>query len=87
MCVCIDVSNIYYVLCFRFVCRHLVCPVLPVSLDCPFLTTLRYPLTFMFNTYHCVDTSASGLLVLQGDIRPVVSASVELTWFITEIPK
>jgi hypothetical protein len=55
--------------------------------NCPFLITLRYPLTFIFNIYHCVDTSASGLLVRQGDIRPVVSAAVELTWFITEIPK
>jgi hypothetical protein len=33
----IVVSNI---LCFCFVCLRLVCPVLPVSLDCPFLIAL-----------------------------------------------
>ena len=26
-----------FVLCFCFVCLRLVCPMLPVSLDCPFL--------------------------------------------------
>ena len=34
--------------------------------------------------YHWVDTSAGGLLVLEGTIHPVVSAS-ELTWFIRYI--
>ena len=33
----IVVSNI---LCFCFVCLRLVCPVLPVSLDCPILIAL-----------------------------------------------
>jgi len=34
--------------------------------------------------YHWVDTSAGGLLVLKGIIRPVVSDSA-LTWFIKYI--
>ena len=34
--------------------------------------------------YHWVDTSAGGLLVLEGIIRPVISASA-LTWFIKYI--
>jgi hypothetical protein len=37
-----------------------------------------------FYYYHWVDTSAGGLLVLEGIIRPVVSAS-GLTWFIRYI--
>ena len=34
--------------------------------------------------YHCVDISTGGILVPEGIIRPVVSAS-ELTWFIRYI--
>jgi hypothetical protein len=41
-----------------------------------------YDLRFYY--YHWVDTSAGGLLVLEGIIRPVVSASA-LTWFIRYI--
>jgi hypothetical protein len=38
VCVLIVVFNIYCVVfLFCFVCLRLVCPVLPVSLDCPFL--------------------------------------------------
>ena len=42
----IVVSNI---LCFCFVCLRLVCPVLPVSLDCPILIAFRYSLTFIYS--------------------------------------
>jgi hypothetical protein len=37
-----------------------------------------------FNYFHCVDTSAGALLVPDGIICPVVSAST-LTWFIKYI--
>ena len=37
-----------------------------------------------FYYYQWVDTSAGGLLVLEGILRPVISASA-LTWFITYI--
>ena len=43
---------------------------------------LIYDLRFYY--YHWVDTSAGGLLVLEGIICPVVSASA-LTWFIRYI--
>ena len=40
-----------------------------------------------FHSYHWVDTSAGGLLVSEGIIRPVVSISAHglLDMFITEI--
>ena len=37
-----------------------------------------------FYYYQRIDTSAGGLLVLEGILRPVISASA-LTWFITYI--
>ena len=37
-----------------------------------------------FYYYHCVDTSAGGLLFLEGSIYPVVSVSA-LTWLIRYI--
>ena len=39
---------------------------------------------YVFNHYHWFDTSASGLLVPEGMIRPEVSASA-LTWFVRYI--
>jgi hypothetical protein len=40
--------------------------------------------SYCFYYYHWVDTSADGLLVPEGIIHPVVSASA-LTWFIRYI--
>ena len=37
--------------------------------------------TIWYNYYHWIDTSAGGLLIPEGIIRPVVSASA-LAWFI-----
>ena len=45
-CLCIVVSNTYCVV-FLFAFLPLLYPMLPVSLDCPFLIALRYSLTFM----------------------------------------
>ena len=39
-------SGVPHILCYLFL--RLVCPVLPVSLDCPFLIALQYSLTFIF---------------------------------------
>jgi hypothetical protein len=47
VCLCIVVSNSYRVV-FCFVVR-LVCPVLPVSLYCPFWLPFKYSLTFIYN--------------------------------------
>jgi len=40
VCLCIVVSNTYYVVFFCFSCLRLVYPMLPVSLDCPFFIAL-----------------------------------------------
>jgi len=46
---CIKWCPTHIVLCFSFVFLHLVCPVLPVSLDWPFWLPLRCSLMFIFN--------------------------------------
>ena len=40
---------------------------------------------YVFYYYHWVDTSAGGLLVPKGIIRPVVSVVSALPWFIRYI--
>ena len=45
---CIVVSNTYNVLCFCFVLLRLVYPMLPISLDCPFLIAPSVFCTFFF---------------------------------------
>jgi len=49
ICVClrIVVSNTYCVVFFCFVCLRLECPMLTVSLDCPFLIAPSVSLTFI----------------------------------------
>ena len=48
------------------------------------LLEIIFFLIFPFSYYHCVDTSAGGLVVPKVIIRPVVSVST-LKWFITYI--
>ena len=47
-CLRVVLSDTYIVLCFCFVFLLLMYPMLPVSLDCPFLIALRYSLTFIY---------------------------------------
>jgi hypothetical protein len=41
-----------HILCFSFVCFHLVHPMLWVSMDCPFLIAPSYSLTFISYIYN-----------------------------------
>jgi len=50
----------------------------------PEMCRAHYIWYLRFYYYHWVDTSAGGLLVPEGIIRPVVSAAT-LTWFIRYI--
>jgi hypothetical protein len=50
VCLCIVVSNTYHVVFFCFACLRLVYPMLPVSLDCPFLLPFPYSLMFIYST-------------------------------------
>ena len=49
---------IHIMLCLCFVCRRLVYPMLPVSLDCPFLLAplvfSNVYLTYMYNLFHAI---------------------------------
>jgi hypothetical protein len=52
ICLLYIVVSTHIVLCFCFVCLRLVCPMLPVSLDCPFLivTLVFSKLTPLYTT-------------------------------------
>jgi hypothetical protein len=59
VCLCVVVSNVV-VLCFCLIVLRLVCPVLPVSLDCHcFWLHLKYSLTIIYYTYqhYCTNDS------------------------------
>ena len=49
-----------------------------------FILEMRHAMRTKFDSYHWVDTSAGGLFVPEGIIRPVVTVSA-LTWFIRYI--
>ena len=52
-CVCLR-SGVHHILCFA--CLRLVCPVLPVSLDCPFFHILIVSKTVLpYRTNICID--------------------------------
>ena len=48
LCIVVSMSNTYNVLCFCFVFLRLVYPMLPISLDCPFLIAPSVFSTFFF---------------------------------------
>ena len=57
ICVCVKWCATHIVLCFCLVCLRLVYQMLPVSLDCPFLITLRCSLTFIYLVYQMLPVS------------------------------
>ena len=55
----------HFVLCFWFVFLRLLCPVLPVSMDCPFWLHLRYSLAFIYLQFTwCIKMTVAQIYVL-----------------------
>ena len=57
-------SGVHHVLCFCFVCLRLAYPMLPVSLNCPFVLPLWYSLTFILYNYSMLMRSIHGFITL-----------------------
>jgi hypothetical protein len=57
-------NGVHHVLCFCFVCLRLAYPMLPVSLNCPFVLPLWYSLTFILYNYSMLMRSIHDFITL-----------------------